>query len=269
MSRFSAASAVTASGDGEFTAELSPAWTVGGRPHGGYLLAVVARAALAVSGAQAPDPLVVSAQFLRAPSCGPATVRAAVRRSGRTVTVVAATLEQGGDVCVEATVTCGVLPEADAMWQDVPQLPAEPTADAIDVPGDVFTLAKACRLRLDGATAGYAVGRTDLPPLTRLWVQPDDEPPDPLFALVAGDISPPVVLNLGRFGWSPTVQLTALLRARPSPGWLRVQAECRAVLDSWFDEDHTVVDAAGRLVCQARQLALMPASRGGGGSHVG
>jgi len=55
------------------------------------------------------------------------------------------------------------------------------------------------------------------------------------------------------------VQLTALLRTRPAPGWLRVQAEARAVHDRWFDEDHTVVDSAGRLVCQARQLAIAPA----------
>jgi hypothetical protein len=27
----------------------------------------------------------------------------------------------------------------------------------------------------------------------------------------------------------------------------------------WFDEDATVIDSAGRLVCQARQLALTPA----------
>ncbi|HEY2098981.1 MAG TPA: thioesterase family protein, partial [Pseudonocardia sp.] len=27
---------------------------------------------------------------------------------------------------------------------------------------------------------------------------------------------------------------------------------------NWFDEDYTVIDAQGQLVCQARQLALAP-----------
>lgn len=264
-SSFAAATAVSKDGDGEYRASLDPGWAVGHRPHGGYLPAVMARAALDAAGSMAgdaaPDPLLVSAQFLRPPSCGPASVRTGVRRSGRTVTVVNATLEQDGQPCVDATITGVVLPDGPQRWQDVPPLPAQPPPDAIDIganPHNVFKLATACRMRLDAATAGFATGRTDLPPLTRLWVRPIGEPPDALFALVAGDISPPVVLNLGCYTWSPTVQLTALLRARPAPGWLRVQAECRAVHGPWFDEDHIVVDSAGRLVCQARQLAIAP-----------
>lgn len=92
-----------------------------------------------------------------------------------------------------------------------------------------------------------------------------------LFALMAGDILPPTVFNLGgTFGWAPTVQLTALMRARPAPGWLRVGSRSRAVSSppagggvssAQFDEDVTVVDARGRTVCQARQLALAPLAR--------
>jgi acyl-coenzyme A thioesterase PaaI-like protein len=256
---------VSKEGEGEYVASLHPQWAVGDRPHGGYLLAVVARAALdtaaSVAGDLAPDPLVVSAQFLRPPSCEPALVRTTVRRSGRTVTVVGAVLEQNGAACVDTTITCGTLPSGDESWSAVPELPAEPPPDAIDVgafPRIPFKLATACVMRLDPATAGFATGRTDLPPLIRIWVRPDGEPPDTLFALVAGDISPPVVFNLGHRGWSPTVQLTALLRTRPAPGWLRVQAEARVVHGNWFDEDHTVLDSAGRLVCQARQLAIVP-----------
>ena len=256
---FSRDSAVVKDGDGVYAAELSPLWAAGGHTHGGYLLAIITRAALASAPAAAPDPLVVSAQFLRSPVPGPAVVRTATRRSGRTLTVVTATLEQDGRPCVDATVTCGVLPDDEPRWSHLPDLPAEPPADAIDidaVPSNPFKVASMCLMRMDAATAGFAVGRTDLPPLLRIWVQPRDEPPDPLFALVAADISPPVVFNLGNLGWAPTVQLTAILRARPAAGWLRVQAESRAVHGRWFDEDHTVIDSTGRLVCQARQLAI-------------
>ncbi len=265
MSAFAAATAVTKNGQGSYAAELDGSWTVGDRPHGGYLLAVLTRAALAAAGdvAAAPDPLAVSAQFLRAPACGPATVTTTVRRSGRTVTIVDATLEQDGEPFVYATVTTGVLPDGEPAWHDVPDLAAEPTADAADPagrPGNVFNVATVCDMRLDLTTFGLATGRTDLPPVTRVWVRPRDEDPDPLFALVAGDISPPVVFNLGHYGWSPTIQLTALLRARPAPGWLAVQADSRSVHGRWFDEDHTVLDATGRLVCQTRQLAIGPAA---------
>lgn len=80
-----------------------------------------------------------------------------------------------------------------------------------------------------------------------------------LFALLAGDILPPTVFNLGGApGWAPTVQLTALLRAHPAPGWLRVASRADVVTGAWFDEDVTVIDTTGRVVCQARQLALSP-----------
>ena len=112
---------------------------------------------------------------------------------------------------------------------------------------------------MDRESATFLDRRTDGPLTLKLWARPIDEQPDPYFALLAGDLSMPVTFNLGRFGWSPTVQLTALLRARPAPGWLRIHVTCQAVHGQWFDEDATVIDAAGRLVCQARQLALTPA----------
>jgi hypothetical protein len=215
-----------------------------------------------VTGDDAPDPLTVSAQFLRPPVFGPATVAVTVRKKGRTVTAVNAVLEQDGLPCVETAINCGRLPDGPVHYSDLAELPAEPPADAIDVTeqvGTVFRVAKVSRMMIDVGTAGFLTGRTDLPPRLHLWVRPVDDEPDALFALLAGDISPPVVFNTGRFGWSPTVQLTALLRARPAPGWLRVLADSRALHDRWFDEDLQVVDGAGRLVCQARQLAIAPA----------
>jgi len=258
---FGQATAVRPVGDGSFAAALSPDWAVGDRPHGGYLLAVMARAALAVTGENAPDPLTVSAQFLRPPAFGAATVAVTVRKKGRTVTAVNAVLEQDGRPCVEAAINCGRLPQGPVHYSDLARLPAEPPADAIDITenvGAVYRVARVSRLMLDAGTAGFVTGRTDLPPRLHMWLRPADHEPDALFALLAGDISPPVVFNIGRFGWTPSVQLTALLRARPAPGWLRVLADSRALHDRWFDEDLQVIDSTGRLVCQARQLAIAP-----------
>ena len=113
-------------------------------------------------------------------------------------------------------------------------------------------------MSIDTSTLIHQRGETGRP-VVRGWARPRGEPTDVLFAVLAGDILPPSVFNLGGSrGWAPTVQLTALLRARPAPGWLRVESRSSAVVGPWFDEDATVIDAAGRLVCQARQLALSP-----------
>ncbi|KAA2264957.1 thioesterase family protein [Solihabitans fulvus] len=258
-------------GDGTFTANLGAEWTVGPKPHGGFLLALVARAGVQAAEVVMPSqdgvaplsPLAVSAHFLRAPEVGPVLLRTDVRKTGRTATVVAVYLEQRGRSCVEAVVTVGRMPDERPEYVDLPGLPAEPPPDAIDLgamqAADAFKLATTCDLRLDPAGAGFLTGRTGDPLRLRLWVRPRDERPDVLFALLAGDISMPVTFNLGRFGWAPTVQLTALLRANPAPGWLRLQVSCSAVHGQWFDEDAVVIDSTGRLVCQARQLALTSA----------
>ncbi|HKS48379.1 MAG TPA: thioesterase family protein [Amycolatopsis sp.] len=263
---FAFATSVRSLGDGTLTADLRPEWSIGNHPHGGFLLALMAKAALTVlveRGEPSADPLVVSAEFLWTPAIGPVLLRTDVRKLGRRTTVVAVRLEQRGRSCVEATVTAGRLPVRRPEWADLPSMSIEPPPRAIQLGGETaegaFNLAKGCDVRLDPATAGYLSGRTGDPPRLRLWVKPRRSLPDPYFALVAADVNPPVVFNLGRAGWSPTAQLTAIVRARPAPGWLRVHVECRSFQESWFDSDATVIDSAGRLVCQARQLALAPA----------
>lgn len=263
---FATATAVGHVEDGVFAARLSPDWTVAEKPHGGHLMAVLTRAAIARlragAGDPEPAPLAVSAQFLRPPAVGPAWLRTDVRKRGRTASVVAVTLEQEGRACVEGTVTAGRLPDDEPAWESLPELPAEPPESAVRMDsvssGGIFKIGSACEVRLDPSTAGFLRGSTDSPLRLRLWTRPIGQHPDPLFALVAGDINTPVTFNLGRYGWAPTVQLTALLRSRPAPGWLRVQVDCRSVYGTWFDSDATVLDSAGRLVCQARQLALSP-----------
>jgi acyl-coenzyme A thioesterase PaaI-like protein len=261
---FRAAVAIEPLGDGRFRAELGEHWTVGPKAHGGLLIVLLVRAALARLDADAPglapDPLAVAADFLRAPDLGPVTMTTEVLKTGRTVSVVAVRMRQDDKLMLAASVTAGRLPEGEPRWSEAREQPVEPPTDAID-PGagpTVFGLARTCDLRFDPATMAF-LRREQAPPVLRGWVRARDEPVDVLFALLAGDILPPTVFNLGGgTGWAPTVQLTALLRAHPAPGWLRVASRADVVTGAWFDEDVSVVDAAGRVVCQARQLALSP-----------
>jgi acyl-coenzyme A thioesterase PaaI-like protein len=264
---FSAALALRPRGDGRYTAELTNAWTVGGgKQHGGLLLALTTRAGLlaldAASGAEVPsEPLAVSADFLRAPGAGPAQLATQLVKAGRTVSVVRVELSQDDRLMLLATVTAGRLPDAPVEWADLPEMAAEPPPEAratSGAPGRVPPLATACEVRIDPATAAFLRNQRGAEPMIRGWARPLGEQPDPLFAVLAGDILPPVLANIGAPGWAPTVQLTALLRARPAPGWLRLESSSRTIAGGWLDEDMIVVDSAGRLVCQARQLALAP-----------
>jgi uncharacterized protein (TIGR00369 family) len=266
---FSETLGLTEVGSGEYRAQLPEQWTVGGgRLHGGWLLALVTKAGLSglhahTRAEELADPLAVSAEYLRAPVTGPAELATEVVKVGRTVSVVRVVLRQRDQPLLTATVTAGQLPDAAADWADLPTLAPEPPADAVpttEVRGPVPPLATACEVRLDPATAQYLRDESG-EPMIRGWVRPRGEPADTLFALVAGDVLPPVLFNLGRPGWAPTVQLTALLRARPEPGWLRLEAASKLSGGGWFDEDCAVIDSAGRLICQARQLALAPLAR--------
>jgi acyl-coenzyme A thioesterase PaaI-like protein len=264
---FSSALALTALRSGCFQAELSNAWSVNqhGKQHGGLMLALVGKAGLAglaehTGSDQLLDPLAVSASYLRAPDTGPVWIGTEVVKVGRTASVVAVTLRQHDKPVITATVTAGQLPDAPVEWSRLPEMAAVPPEDGIStsgVAGPLPPLATACDVVLDPRTAGYLRGEPADPVLCG-WVRPIGEEPDPLFALLAGDILPPVLFNMGRPGWAPTVQLTALVRARPAPGWLRLRAVADTVAGGWLDEDMTVIDSAGRLVCQARQLALAP-----------
>jgi acyl-coenzyme A thioesterase PaaI-like protein len=265
---FSAALAHTRAGPGDYRAELGHDWLVGGgKVNGGLMLAVVTKAALAGlaehtgaehSGVEPLDPLAVSAEFLRAPEPGPVRIHIEVVKTGRTASVVRATLSQHDRLALSATVTAGRIPTDPPVWSELPAMPAEPPPDALQAAeNDPRTppIARSSSIHIDPETIRPKDHRA---PVIRGWVRPVGEPADVLFALFAGDALPPVLINIGLPGWAPTVQLTALLRAHPAPGWLRTEIRSRSVGGGWFDEDATVLDSRGRLVCQARQLALAP-----------
>lgn len=261
-------------GPERFGATVDPIWTIGPKVHGGCMMAICAAAArrsvLAAGGGAELQPVSVSANYLAAPDPGEVRVSTSVRKMGRQVCAVDVQLSQGDRVAVTAAVTLGVLDDGEPRHQEplaLAQMPTDPTADAVHVTpdhpmGQIVHVAQGCDLRVDPAAALFLSGRQG-DPINRMWLRPfaaDEADTDTalLFALMAGDISAPVTMNRGMFGWAPTVQLTTYLRRRPSPGWLRVMASSTVMGTTWFEEDHLILDATGAVVVQSRQLAMIP-----------
>jgi acyl-coenzyme A thioesterase PaaI-like protein len=255
-----------------FLAALNPHWTIGSKIHGGVMLSLCAKAAglaLAPTDGLAPTParrpiapLAISASFLFAPDPGAVRLVATVRRHGRQVNFVDVELVQRDRVAVRAAVTVGVTepdeqpllvanPIAEQLSPEPP--PEFPPIDPSHPMAEINHLAAGCDIRPDVSDLWSDA------PRARFWVRPRGEQPDALFALMCGDLSMPMTFGVGRTGWAPTVQLTAYVRGAPAPGWLRVVSSTTQIGQTWFDEDHTVVDCSGRIVVQTRQLALVPA----------
>ena len=269
-SEFDRAIAVSARERTSYDAQLDAGWQIGGGINGGLLLALVGNALRATLDGSHVDPLSATAYYVSASQPGPATLRTEVMRSGRTTSTAACSLLQGnGDGEVERVRTLATYGDLSALPDDVrtvatpPEMPPpEECVSTADAPPTFMAqagLLERLDLRLDPACAGWAVGEPSGRGEVRGWLRmADGREPDPLLLLLAIDALPPVTFDLGLFGWTPTLELTAHVRAVPAPGWLRVVAWSRNVAGGMLEEDAEVWDSAGRLVAQSRQLALVP-----------
>jgi hypothetical protein len=259
---FSEATAVEQTGPGEYKAVLDAQWAVADKLHGGYLLAVVARAAGET--AKHPHLTAISGSFPAAPLPGEVTVRVTELNSGRSQTQLRASLVQNGQVCVEALVTQGTLVEDDPWWTNLEpaDLPAEQECvlSPADVPGAGFRvpLLDVVETRLDPKSVGFAAGRPSGTGAIGNWqrlASGDDW--DPLSLLVALDPVPPITFDLGIRGWVPTLQLSAYIRRLPAPGSVKVRMHANDITANRMDETAFAWDSKGRLVAQATQFAAV------------
>ncbi|MFC7326954.1 thioesterase family protein [Marinactinospora rubrisoli] len=278
MSRFDDATSVTKSADapdgpgtGRYSADLDPGYLIGTAINGGYLMAVLQRAALAESGH--PHPVSSSYHFLRPATAGPADVEVTVLKHGRTVTTSQVLLRQDGRPLVTGLITSATLDPAagPAYGAPAPAIPPIERCRAFDPRQSRDTIGGfADRVELNfapeshralSATLAADAPRDEPPGTAELHghVGPaatDGAPADPVaFVPLAVDALPPIVAVLQPWRWAPTVELTWHLRALPHPGPLAFRSRADLVSDGWFDETVDLWDIKGRLVAQSRQLA--------------
>ncbi|MDD9348174.1 thioesterase family protein [Mumia sp.] len=257
---FTDVSAVRPTDDG-FAAEVDPEWAVADKPNGGYLLALLGRAAVASVGHE--HVITSSAHFLHSPDAGPVEIETVVLRKGRSADHVRATMRQDGQACVEAVLMVGRLADgAPAHWdRGAPPRPAGDRDEGVRVPGTSPTgvpvpVMEQVDLRLDPATLGFAAGRPSGSGELRGWLSfLDDAPFDPVSLLYAVDAFPPATFEIEPTGWVPTLEMTVYVRALPAPGPLTILHRAQTVAAQRVDEATFVWDSTGRLVAQATQLA--------------
>jgi hypothetical protein len=263
VASFEKVSAVSGGEGGVYLADIDPLWTIGGRPNGGYLMAIMARAALAADdeGEIAhPHPLSASALFVSSPEVGPARVTVEPLRRGRSASQARVRLSQDGQVRVEGLFTLGLLNGASPSFNTTPAVDVSPPEECR------LGLAEAGRSGLRVEILTQVEQRLDRRSLhdpafagdLRGWLNfPDDTPFDPVSLLYAVDAFPPSTLQMAGPGWVPTLELTAYIRAIPAPGRLRIQQRAGVLAGGLVDQVCHVWDSRDRLVAQATQLAAV------------
>jgi acyl-coenzyme A thioesterase PaaI-like protein len=268
---FGAVTALVPEADGRFAAVVDPDWTIGGKPNGGYLLAILGRAAVSVAGHE--QVVAASATYLRPPDPGKAIITAEVLRAGRSATQVRASLFQdevpGVEApcveapCVEALCTVATLdPDAVPYWSDgLPSPGTVPFADCHRLvsrlpDGGRVSIMDQVEVRIEPDTWGWATGQPSGRGELRGWLAlPDGEDFSPLSLLYAVDGFPPATFDIAFAGWVPTLSMSVYVRALPAPGPVRVLHRAQLIDGGRVDEVCYVWDSAGRLVAQSTQLA--------------
>jgi acyl-CoA thioesterase len=253
------ASAVEPVGDGRWRGEIRTGWDIAGNANGGYLLATAVRALSQAS--ELPDPVSVTAHYLRPGRPGPVEVETEVLRAGRSFTTARAVLRAEKPL-LALLGSFADLSQARRSVERVdaapPKLPAvDDCMPMVSPPGPPFM--NEVDLRLHPEDANF-ITQPSGEPRVRGWFRlRDDEPIDTTALLVAVDAFPPTVFNARLpIAWTPTLELTAHVRARPEPGWLRCAFSTRFITGGFLEADGEVWDESGALVAQSRQLALLP-----------
>jgi len=262
--QFDADTALESSGDGPWRAWAPEHWFVGRGPNGGYLAAVVARAAEAAAGRPLRS---LSLHFVSAPAVGPLEVAVALERVGSSYSAASVRIEQDGRPMTLALATLGELPADGAAW------------DATAMP-EVTPLRATQPIRPDDAnvpafTRNYdlrwALGGDEPVPSSGGWIR-TSEPralDAPLVAAMTDAWAPAAFVALGRFVAAPTLDLTIHIRRRlpvagmaPEDYVLGRFCSGLSVAGVW-EEDGELWTPGGELIGQSRQLALVREPPGG------
>lgn len=274
-SRFERDTAVVPLGDGRYRATISPDWWIVVGPNGGYVAALLLRAVVAEVADPSRRPISATFHFLRPPTEGAVDIVVTVERSGRTITNASARMTQGGRLLVLALVAVGGRRADVLAFDETAGLPRRPDgtpvphwsaipARSIDPERDI-PMRSRYEMRWGFGGVPFA-GEAGAIAESAGWLRLGESPPVDEVVLVAMADAwvPPVFSRTSHQVAVPTVDLTVHFRGRPSSGlvgadaaWCFVRFTSPVARDGYLVEHGAVWDAAGVLLADVRQLAVV------------
>lgn len=264
-SEFDLATAVEPLGDGTYAATMDTGWWVARGPNGGYVAAVLLRALAAETDDAARAPRSLTVHYAAPPAEGPVRIETRVERRGRSLTSLSARMTQGGALVALALAAFSA-PRPDRHDFDALRPPAAGRPGegiAPDRPRDLLPPV-ARRWDFRGALGSPPFAGAD-EALTGGWVRlAEPRVADALVVAAMADAwFPAAFARLTEPAALPTIDLTIHFRAPlPLPGsepddWFLAAFRSRHARDGFVEEDGEIWSAAGELVAQSRQLALL------------
>ena len=252
---FDADTALESLPDGRWRAWAPEHWFVARGPNGGFLAAVVARAAELASGRPLRS---LALHFVAPPAVGPLDVTTVLEREGRSYSAVSIRIEQEGRPMTLALATLGELPEDGAAWAPGAPPAATPLEDVEPVSSEV---APAFMRNYDMRPALHE----DDGHVTGAWIRARAPRAldAPLAAAMTDAWAPVAFAVLRRAVIAPTLDLTIHIR-RPLPpagmapeDYVLARFSSRLAVGGVWEEDGELWSPAGDLLVQSRQLALV------------
>jgi acyl-CoA thioesterase len=260
--RFDRDTALEHTSDGGFRTRLDRGWWISRGPNGGYIAAILLRAAVqaVADGERAPRSL--SVHYTAPPAEGEARLQARVERSGRSLSTVSVRMTQGSRLLALALAALSKPfggPELDETR--MPEVPPPETCEPL-VPEPRVVPIRArydCR-NVFGSPSGPGG-------LAGGWIRTaEPRVADALLVAAFTDAWYPSVYSWSpermRGRGTPTVDLTIHLRASlPAPGaraddFYLALFRTRLLRDGFLEEEGEIWSRNGQLLAQSRQLAV-------------
>lgn len=261
--RFARDTQVTRLGDGKFSANIDPGWWIMRGPNGGYVAAILLRAAQIETADAQRAPRSLTVHFLSPPAEGPVEVETRVERSGRSLSTVSARMTQQGRPIAQALCALSApRPGHDLVEIQMPEVAPPEQCEEIErrIPiHDRYEVRWAYGDRpFSGSNSALSGG----------WIRlREPRIADAPLVAAYSDSLPPSLFSVLADGEStrgvPTVDLTVHFRAPlPLPDstaddWTLAVFRSRYARDGFVEEDGELWSPGGRLLAQSRQLGVL------------
>jgi acyl-CoA thioesterase len=254
---FDADSQLKPAGTNRYRTVVAGNWSINGTPDGGYLMALLARAALETSGKQVLS--ILTANFIARCEPGPATLTVEPVGATRRFDRHQVRLFQNESEKIRSLVTLMDPPPqrpGKRYEKKAPELaPLESCIKFGQMPG--YTLFDNMDVLLDPGCTGWMTGALAACSELRGWIKfRDDRPFDaPGLMLIADSFPPPIFVSQGMVAWVPTLEMSVNIRNQPDSRWLKCVFRSRFLNGGMVEEDGEIWDEAGELVAISRQVA--------------